>query len=136
MIKYIGEKKIKEIKDIDEKVYEVEYEDGLKEVLSKLMYNSIVSEEVCDATKLREKRIFPVVQAILGVLRDWGIKLSELQYMSAVLNQSLQVNEKEALKELWLNWIPSLNTVDDVDLIAIDRVLKSIKIKLEDNTKK
>jgi len=136
MIKYIGEKKIKKIKDIDEKVYEVEYEDGLKEVLSKLMYNSIVSEEVCDATKLREKRIFPVVQAILGVLRDWGIKLSELQYMSAVLNQSLQVNEKEALKELWLNWIPSLNTVDDVDLIAIDRVLKSIKIKLEDNTKK
>ena len=133
MDKFIGLKKIKQVSGEIEIM--VEYEDGSKEIFSKLMYDKIVSDISCDATTLREKRILPIVQAVLGVLRDWGIKLNELPYMSAVLNQSLKQNEDEALKELWLTWIPTLNTIEDIDLVAIDSVLKS-KGKREEAEKK
>ena len=45
--------------------------------------------------------------------------------MSALLNQSLESNETEALKELWLKWTPTLSSLDDVSLLDIDRILKS-----------
>lgn len=135
---FIGEKTIKETKNTGEKtaggidIIEVEFEDGTKEIFSNLLHEKIISEESCDATKLRDKRIYPVVEAILALLRDWGIKLSELPYLSAVLNQSLQENEKEALKTLWKEWIPTINSIDDVDLITVDRILKTKKKTLED----
>jgi len=125
MKQYIGPKKIKLISG--EKEILVEFEDDTKEVLSKLMYGTIVSETPCDLTALREKRVKPVVEAILTVLRDWGIKLNEMPYLSALLTQSLQYNEEEALKKLWTRWIPTLKTLDDVDLITVDKVLRSIK---------
>ncbi len=125
MDKYIGERKIKGISGENE--ITVEYEDGKKEVFSKLMYDKIVSDQSCDATTLREKRIQPVVAAVLKILCEWGIKLNELPYMSAVLNESLKQNENEALKQLWLAWAPTINTVDDIDLVSIDRVLRSKK---------
>mgnify|MGYP001560731065 CR=1 FL=1 len=129
---YIGEKKIKNTETLKDKtlsgilLIEVEFEDKTKETFSKLLYDKIVSEKSCDATELREKRIKPIVEVILVLLRDWGIKLNELPYMSMVLNQSLMFNEKEALKKLWQKkYIPNLNSLEDVNLIAIDRVLKN-----------
>lgn len=126
---YIGSKKIENTK-VDKsldglEVVVVEYEDGLKDVFSKLMYDNIASEQPCDATLLREKRVEPVVKEVLTVLRNWGIKMGELQYFSVVLNTSLQQNENEALKRLWQPYIPTLKELDDIDLIAVDRVLKT-----------
>ena len=127
---FIGQKKIKITKNLNEKIdtiqlVEVEFEDKTKEIFSKLLYDKIISEKSCDATELRDKRIKPIVTEVLILLRNWGIKTNELPYMSVLHNQSLVFNEKEALKKLWLNWIPTLNTIEDVDLIAIDRVLKN-----------
>mgnify|MGYP001613676701 CR=1 FL=1 len=137
---FIGNKEIKSQKPIGEKtaggieIIAVEFKGGSQETFSQLMFNKVISEEPCDDSVLRDKRLYPVVEIVLGILRDWGIKLNELAYFSAVLNNSLQFNEKEALKELWLKWIPTLKTIDDVDLIAVDRVLKSRpKIKNEKN---
>lgn len=130
---YIGEKKIKNTKDCtgseEVKLVEIEYENGEKEILSKLMYDIVVSEIACEATQLREKRITPVVASVLRVLRDWGIRLNELPYMSAVLNESLKQNENQAMLELWLPWNSTIKSIDDIDLIAVDRVLKTIKEK-------
>src|SRR3990167_761308 len=109
---YIGTRKIKSVAGDSHVI--VEYEDGLFDHFSKLMYDKIVSNEPCDATALREKRIYPVVEEVLRVLRDWGMKLNELPYMSAILNESLKQNENAALKELWLKWIPTLSSIDDV----------------------
>jgi hypothetical protein len=127
--KYIGLKPIKEVKDGGKtpngvEVVEVFYEDNTREVFSKLMYDKIVSEESCDLTQLREKRITPIVEQVLLVMRNWGIKVSELPYFSSLLNQSMQANEKEAMRELWLDVIPTLADPDDVDLIAIDLILR------------
>ena len=76
---FIGPKQIKETKDGGKtlngiEVIEIFYEDNTKEILSKLMYDKIVSEESCDLTQLRDKRLEPLVKETLTVLRNWGIK--------------------------------------------------------------
>jgi len=131
--KYIGSKKIKETVETEEKtpsgfnLIEVEFEDGTKEWFSPLMFNKIVSEESCDVSILRDRRISPVIEVMLTILRDWGIKMGELPYLSVLLNQSLDFNQREAMQELWSQWMPKPLSLDDVDMITVDRVLKSIK---------
>ena len=129
--RYIGEKKVLTIMDSglktsgDIPIMEIEYEDGTKELLSSFMADKIISETACDLTVLREKRIQPVVEEVLKLLRDWGIKLNELPYMSLLLNQSLDFNQKEALLKVWSAWGAKLQSPEDVDLITIDKVLRS-----------
>lgn len=127
---YIGLKKVKETTDEVSpegvNTVHVVYEDGSIEVLSKLMFDVVSSEVAVDLTQLRDKRVKPVVSAVLQVIRDWGIKIGELPYFSAVLQESLRTNEESALEELWRKWIPTLKSLDDVDYIAVDRVLRSI----------
>lgn len=123
---YIGQKQIENTQRTNNLV-SVEYQDGTKEILSELMFDKIVSEEPCDLTALREKRIQPVVVEILKVMRNWGVKLGELEYLSILLQTSIEENQKAALKELWRPLLPNLQTTDDVDLITVDTVLKSIK---------
>ena len=123
---YIGEKIVKETKEEDGLIV-VTYEDGDVETMSKKMYDAVISEESCDLTALRDKRIYPIVEATLALMRDWGIKISELQYFSVVLNQSLMENEKAALVKLWQQYSPMIKAHDEVDLVTIDRVLKTIK---------
>ena len=128
---YIGEKKVANIIDSGTKthgdvpVVAVIYEDGSKELISSLMIDKIVSDVACDLTVLREKRLTPIVEQILNLLRDWGVKFNELPYMSILLNQSLDFNQKEALIRLWAAWGPRLLSPEDVDLITVDNVLRS-----------
>ena len=126
---FIGPKQIKETKPLGKtsngiEVVEVVYEDNTSETLSKLMYDKIISETACDASQLRNKRMYPIVILVATVLRDWGLKTSELPYFGTLLNQSLDVNIKEAERTLWLKYIPTLTNIDDVDLIAVDLVLR------------
>lgn len=130
---FIGPKKIQSWRDLEETtpngiaIREVNYEDGSKEWLSVKMFEACVSPEACDLSKLREKRVAPVIKELLVMLRDWGIKLGELPYLSALLNQSLDFNSKEALCELWSSYMPKPMSLDDVDLVTVDRVLRSRK---------
>ena len=135
---FIGKKSIKEKIELDEKtpgevsLVQVIFEDGTSERISRLMYDKIVSETQCDDSDLRDKRIFPIVEELLKLLRDWGIKVNELSYMSAVLNRSLDANLKEATNELWSQWMSKPASPDDVDLVTVDRVLRNQKKTLED----
>ena len=126
MSKFIGDKEIRNC-HCEENICEIDYTDGKRETLSKIMFDEIVSEEKCDATTLRDKRVRPVVAQVLGVMRLWGLKTGEVGYFSALLNQSLMNNENEAMKHLWKGVIPTLQSLDDVNLVAIDQVLKSIQ---------
>ena len=133
MSKFIGKKKIREVKELEEKtpggypMKEVTFEDNSVEWFSGLMFDNIASDSRCDDTELRDKRIFPLVQVMLSVLRDWGVKVGELQYLATLLNQSLDSNTSEAVKEMWSKFMPKPADLDEVNLIAIDRVLKTIK---------
>ena len=134
--KFIGKKKITSTEETKDKteggftIIRVEYEDESIEYLSSLMFPKVVSDKACDESQLRDKRIYPVVENILGLLKAWGIKTGELQYMSSLLNLSLDNSQKEAMSELWAKWMPRPMSLDDVDLITIDRVLKSSPLKL------
>ena len=135
---FIGRKEIDKVEESNEAtpdgvaLVEVLFKDGQRELFSKQMYDVSVSRESCDENILRDKRIFPIVAAILLILRNWGIKLSELPYMSAVLNRSLEENQKQALNELWSQWMPKPLSPDEVTLITVDRVLRSVKKTLKD----
>ena len=127
---YIGKKKITLAKETEEKteggivIMEVVFEDETTEHFSKLMFDEIISENRYDESELREKRITPVVAVVLAVLRDWGIKTGELPYFSAVLNNSLDENQKQALTKLLSDWMPKPNSLDELDLVTIDRILR------------
>ena len=126
MSKFIGDKEIRNHHCTDN-LCEIEYVNENKETLSKIMFDEIVSEEKCDATTLRDKRVRPVVAQVLGIMRLWGLKNSEVGYFSALLNQSLQNNEDVATTHLWKTINSTLQTVDDVSLVDVDKVLKSIQ---------
>lgn len=129
---WIGDKKIKEVRETGETapagtpLLEVEFANGVKEIFSKIMFDAIVSEEACDASALREKRVHPVVGSVLAIMREWGMKIGETQFFSALVTQSLNSNKDTADLELWSKW-GLLKSLDDVDMIMMDRVLKSKK---------
>lgn len=130
--KYIGGKKIQEAVLSGEQtpggvdIIKVTYEDGTVEMFSSLMFLGLPSDEACDLSALRDKRVQPCVQAVLAGMRDWGIKVGETPYFGALLNQSLNFNVEEATKELWSKYMPRPLTLDDVDLVTVDLVLKEM----------
>lgn len=130
---FIGPKKIRLIEETEEKtaggysITKVTYDDNDVEYFSSLMFNKIVSDKPCDLTELRDKRVTPVVEIILAVIRDWGLKVGELSYFSALLNKSLQYNSDQALIGLVSKFMPKPNSLDDVDYATVDRILKSFQ---------
>lgn len=136
---FIGTKQIKSYKQFtlnEIALIEITYNDNTKEILSKLMFDKVKSDKSYDDTTLRDKRIFPVVEELLKVLHNWGVKLNELALISALLNTSLEENKREALNELWSKWTIKPQSPDDIDLVTIDRVLRNRKISLTDIIKK
>jgi len=128
---YIGKKQVSSVEETLEKtpggieIVKVSYYDGTKEHLSKLMFDKTISNEICDETALRDKRVFPVVEMLAVVLREWGIKIGELQYISILLNNSLQNNSDQALIELVSEWMETPASLNDIDYLTIDRILKA-----------
>lgn len=126
---YIGTKKIKQHKVTGQTTYdgspivEVTYQDGTVEWFSRKMFDEIKSKKSCTVDELRDKRVAPVVQECLSSMREWGLKISELGYFSALLQNSLEYNRNAALTALWGEWMPRPLSADDVDLVAVDRVL-------------
>ena len=130
--KYIGEKQIKKSTPDGVGIMSVEYMDGSKELVSSLMLDKVVSNEPCDVTELRDKRLEPIVVGVLSVLRNWGLKMNELPQFSVLLSQSLDFNEKQALVEILNQYTGSkMLSPDELDMLTIDKVLK--EIEPEDN---
>ena len=130
---YIGPKKIKSVETSEEKtvggndITKVIYEDGTIEFISSMMFDKVVSEETSDESVLRDKRMTPVVELVLSILRDWGVKVGELPYFSALLNRSLEYNSNQALLKLVGEYMPKPNSLDDIDYITVDRILRNNK---------
>jgi len=135
---YIGEKKIKGVIETGEKTHggeplvRVEFKDGTAEFLAKKMCDATQTEKAVDLTVLRDRRMEPVLTETLALLRDWGVKIGELQYFSARLNQSLDENSTEAMRVLWSQHMPKPKELDDVDFVTIDRVLRNRKVTAQE----
>ena len=127
---FIGQKKIRSSEETSEQtpsgspLVKVTYHDASVEYLSKTMFKKVKTEKARTLEELRMLRCEPVVEMVLLLLRDWGIKLSELGFFSALLNRSLEHNKEQALCQLWSQYMPKPLASDEVDLIAVDRVLR------------
>ena len=131
--KYIGEKQIKKV--VKGVHCSVEYMDGSKEIIPFVMMDKIVSNEPCDVTELRDKRLTPIVEGVLNVLKDWGLKMSELSQFSILLSHSLDFNEKQAIVEILNKYTGSkMISPDEIDMLTIDKVLKEIKPDVSNQT--
>lgn len=130
---YIGQKKIRLIEDTEEKtsggypIVKITYDDNSVEHFSELMFKKIVTDKPCDLGELRDKRVGPIVEIVLAIFRDWGLKPGELEYFSALLNRSLNYNSDQALIGLVSKFMPKPNSLDDIDYFTIDRILKSFQ---------
>jgi len=136
--KFIGEKQVASVTKTEEKttsgveILSVEYADGTKELISSLLLNKVISDEPCDVSKLRDKRLFPIVEEVLKILRDWGLKLSELSYLSTLINQSIAFNQSQALIEVLGKYTGNkLLNPDDVDMLTLDKILKEINSEVK-----
>ncbi len=132
--KFIGEKQVVDVTETQEKtpngspILSIEYKDGTKELIPTLMFDRVVSDKSCDISVLRDKRVQPIVEEVLKVLRDWGLRLSELQHLSLLMNQSIAFNQTQALVEVLSKYTSTkLLSPEDVDMLTIDRILKEIK---------
>ena len=108
-------------------IVKVTFQDDTVEHFSKIMFNKVIDSERCDDTQLRDKRVKAVVEMMLIVLREWGIKVGELPLMSALINQSLNYNNDQALLALVSKYMSRPNSLDDIDLLTVDRILKDAK---------
>ena len=122
---FIGPREIKGEPVEAENLVTVEYKDGTSEILSKLMYDITLSKKACDLTELMEKRIKPIVKETLTIMRNYGMKLSEVSHFLKFITEMLEINEEAAIVELWKPLNKTIQRSDDIDLISIDKVLKS-----------
>lgn len=138
--RYIGGKKILVIADSGEKtpggvkVMDIEYVDGTKESLSALIVEQVVSSEACDLTELRVKRLYPVTKETLKLWLNWGVKADEVEHLCQLIATSISENANQAILRFWKEQGADLLSVDAVDLITIDRVLRE-KVEDEPATK-
>lgn len=135
---YIGGRKIKHHENTKETTHggtplvRVEFANGDAEFISKLTFDNVVTENPIEPTELRERRVDPVIEKTLALLREHTILIGDLSYFALKLNQSLNYNTDQAQITLFEEWMPRPNSLDDVDLSTIDRILKSRKVSLKD----
>lgn len=122
MQKYYGEKEIESSREDpcnpDRLILSFKGGSGIE--LSKLLANEVITNEPLDATKLRDKRCFPVVAQILNVLLNYDIHMSEIDFIYQRVIMS--VNESIA-KADGIIWGKDRNYRSMSD---VDRVLRSV----------
>jgi len=128
---FIGTKKIKETKTAEHKtpmgnaIVEIEYDDNTKEFMAQCMFDKVVTDKQTDATELQDKRINVIVDIILFSMREWGVKIGEVDKITMLLAQSLSYNSNQALLSLVADYMPKPLSLDEVDMLTLDLILKT-----------
>jgi hypothetical protein len=65
-----------------------------------------------------------IVDIILFSLREWGVKIGEIDKITMLLAQSLTYNSNQALLSLIGDYMPKPLSLDEMDLLVIDKILK------------
>ena len=107
--KYIANNKIELVEEIEEKTYldgkkvKIVFEnESPDEILPLEVLEGVVTDEVSDATTLREKRVDPVVTKLLTILVESELGRDDLQYaIGPKLVESVNSAYDRADKTLW-----------------------------------
>jgi hypothetical protein len=101
MPKYYGPNEVERMVPLGEKYTELVFKDGKKAVISQQMEQEALTDEPIDLTALRDKRIKPVAKAVLGVMLDWNLKVSEIEFLFTLVATSFNENMKAATDKVW-----------------------------------
>lgn len=121
---YIGPKEVKAVDLLPEKyngtieLVKVTYVDGSEQVMTKKMVDTCTTTESTDFTSLRDKRVQPVVAGILELMLEWGVALSDVNFITNSIAMSVNASMNAASKKFWGK------EEADLDLIEVDKVLK------------
>src|SRR6266446_5538107 len=105
---YLGDKQIKFVEEAPASKSGVElvtvvFNDNSREQYAKLMLEAdgVVTPLIQDLTQFRDRRIFPVVTGFLKLMRDYNLKVEEIDYLFAKTSTSVNMNLQEAEAALW-----------------------------------
>lgn len=123
---YIGDKKIKNIEEIDGKV-KVVFEDDSKTTLSRKMYDISLSLDISDATQLQERRVVAVQGEVMKIFLDWDVKLVDLQKLIQWSANFIQQKHEFADEKLWGNNYLE-RTIGDLERVLTEKADTGDKI--------
>ena len=116
--KYIGLKKVKEVKLLDRKTYlggnvvEVIYDDDTKEEFTQEMAEKIATEKTTDLTTLRDNFVKSVVEKMIVVLLEAEIQIVDIEFALAQVSNSLNMHLEKASEILWGKDLMKRNLAD------------------------
>lgn len=131
---FLGNKQIKFVEEAAPSKSGVElvtvvFNDGSREQYSKLMLSQegVVTPQIQDLTEFRDRRVFPVVKDILKLMRDYNLKVDEVQYLSAKVATSINVNIDKAEASFW-----GVERLGQQTIVQVDDMLLSAQPTLND----
>jgi len=106
--KYFGPNKIKtaweskDKSDLGKPKVELEYENGETASYPLEIVEKLASDQPIDLTTLRDKRVEPVLEKILGILADSELTLDEIYYaVGPKLTASIEMSMDKCQNILW-----------------------------------
>jgi len=132
---WLGDKQIKFVEEAESSKGGVElvtvvFNDGSKEQYSKLMLQQegVVTPQIQDLTEFRNRRVFPAIKEILRTLRDYNLKVEEVDHTMALVVTSVNDNLNKAECSFW-----GIDRLGQETLIQVDDVLLSQPVDKSSN---
>ena len=124
---FLGDKQIKFVEEAKPSKSGVElvtviFNDESREQYSKLMLEQegVVTSQIQDLTQFRDMRVLPAVKDILKILRDYNVRIDEVDYLMQKAFTSINMNLQEAECKFW-----GVQRLGQQTLIQVDDVLLS-----------
>ena len=97
------------------KCVEVIYTNDKRELFPEVVFNNIVDDKACDYTELRDRKCSPVIEAILRLFLENGLRISETGYCLSRVNTCMVLNEDRAITKLFNDHEEQDRTVFDLE---------------------
>lgn len=104
---YIGPNKVVSNESLDTKLpsgvdlFKLTYGNGTTEILTRLMFEALASDKPTDLTQLRDNRIYAITPKVLALFLDWGVNISEINYLLDTVTLSVNNAQSAADNKVW-----------------------------------
>lgn len=122
---FLGDKQIKFVEEAEASKGGVElvtvvFNDGSRVQYAKLMLEAegVVTPQIQDLTEFREKRVLPVIRDVLKTLRDYNVKIEEVDYLMQKVVTSINMNLQTAEANFW-----GVERLGQQTMVQVDDVL-------------
>lgn len=122
---YIGPLEVQAVNDTeDEHIVRVDYTNGTWEDLNRKVYEACLSKEPYDLTTLRDRRMQLVAAAVLEALKEYNIKIDEIEYLNTLVMLSLTDNLTRANASLWRREGETQRDLANRTMLDVDKIIK------------